>query len=154
MGIRLHTTRRTRVCLALLLGIALVLVCGSASALARGGGGSGEPWIAVDAAYLKRFPAELRAAIAAQAKLCGPDAAVHPAFARYIHRAGEREVIALHYHHMRCAERSRICGAQGCLHQVFAPSGGAYHLLLNARVGDVELTLAGGHVAIRSEANR
>ncbi len=125
---------------------------GLATAHARGGINSGERWIAIDDSYLRRFPAVLRAAITTQARQCGAIAAVRPAFARYIHvGVGGREFITLHFDHLRCAERSRICGPEGCLHQVYAPAGTSYRLVFNDRVGEIELALIDGRVAIRAE---
>lgn len=152
MGHGQHSGRRLSFFPALLLGLSLITLNGLTTANARGGVSPGDRWIAIDAAYLSRFPAEVRAGLAAQAKLCGNVAAVRPSFARYI-RVGtaEREFITLHFDRFRCADRSRICGPDGCLHQVYAPVGASYRLVFNARVGDVELAVINGRVAIRAE---
>jgi hypothetical protein len=137
--------------LALLLGLALVTLSGVAAGHARGGVSPGDHWMAIDAGFLRRFPAPVRAAIEAHMKQCGAYA-VQQSFARYI-RAGSshQEYIAIHFHRLRCADKSRICGPDGCLHQVYAPAGGTYRLIFNARVGDVELAAVNGRAAVRVE---
>lgn len=138
---------------ALLASLALVIMSGALhTANARGGVSQGVPWIEIDAAYLHRFPAEVRSSIEAQKKLCGATAAVQQSFARYIHVGGaQHDFITLHFDRLRCADRSLICGPEGCLHQVYAPAGASYRLVFSGRVGDVELAVVNGHAAVRIE---
>jgi len=138
---------------ALIVGIGVLVLSASVIAQARGRVSPGEQWIAIDSAYLKRFPAAVSASIAAHARLCGPGAAVRSLFARYAGSTG-REHIALHFDHMRCANRASICGPSGCLHQVYAAVGRSYRLVFDARVGDVELAVTSGHVSVRPECKR
>lgn len=138
---------------ALLAGLALVMLSGALRpAEARGGLGQGTPWIDIDAAYLHRFPPEVRSSIEAGRKLCGASAAVQQSFARYIHvGAKDHEFISLHFDRVRCADRDVICGPEGCLHQVYAPAGAYYRLVFSARVRDVELAVVNGQPAVRVE---
>jgi hypothetical protein len=151
MGYAQHDRRRSFFP-TLLLGLGLLTLNDGASAQARGRVGPGDRWIAIDETYLGRFPAAVRAGIVAQGKLCGAHAAVRATFAKYIHvGSGGRDFITLHFDHFRCADRERICGPQGCLHQVYAPVGDSYLLIFNARVRDVELAMVNGRVAVRVE---
>jgi hypothetical protein len=132
--------------------LVLALVLTPTTAAARAGFSSGGRWIEIDAAYLNRFPAEVRAAIEVEKKICGAVSAVEQSFARYIHvDSSDREFITLHFDHFRCTDRSLICGREGCMHQVFAPVGGGYRLVFTGRVYDVQLVINDGRPAVRLE---
>jgi hypothetical protein len=129
--------------LALLLALTVVLsALGPGAASAHSTMSSRDGWIDLDGNYLKRFPAEIRRAIEQQKQACGPLASVDQHFVRYIHESGSvREYIALHFDHFRCGDRSRIWGPDGCLHEVYAPSGTGYRRIFSGRVGEVTMKI-------------
>jgi hypothetical protein len=65
-----------------------------------------------------------------------------PLFTHYLgDRAVGYRLIALHFHELGCANRGALCTNQGCLHQVYISTDGAYRLAFSANVPDVTLTL-------------
>src|SRR6266851_2980714 len=110
--------------LKLALAVALLLAGGLASAEARGGMRSDDPW---NPQHIDGLPAEVRAAIAHYARVCGGPLAAEHSFARYYQR-GTVRLIGLHFEHLRC-DRAAVCTVAGCLHQVYISSGGRYRLM-------------------------
>jgi hypothetical protein len=78
--------------------------------------------------HINDLPAEIRNAIAPFAQVCGGRLAAEHSFASYFQR-GTTKLIGLHFEHLSCPNRTAICSAAGCLHQVYISTGGRYRLL-------------------------
>lgn len=50
-------------------------------------------------------------------------------------------LIPLHFHELGCTNRGALCTNQGCLHQVYISTDGAYRLAFSANVPNVTLAL-------------
>lgn len=132
-------------CQALTLAGALVGAClpatGSAGPMPRE-----ERW---DSRHISLLPPEVRAVLPRHEAKCGPPAAEH-LFSRSIEaKSSGQSFIALHYELFRCRERETLCDTAGCLHEIFASSGGGpYRLVLRLRVQEVTLHVVDGGPAV------
>ena len=70
--------------------------------------------------HITSLPPEVRAVVEHE---CSDPRALHE-FAAY----DEGRRIVLHYEHFYCQGHDVFCKAEGCLHQVYVPSGGHYRL--------------------------
>jgi hypothetical protein len=126
--------------------IGALLTAGSAGVLvARGGLRSEDPWAA---AHVDGLPRDVRNSLARWERACGNPAAQH-AFSRSIQGRSGLSLIALHFEYFRCQDRASICGSAGCLHQVFASTGGSYRLVMSTYVPDIELVIVGDQPAVK-----
>ena len=92
--------------------------------------------------YIEELPAELRKAVGRWQSACGSPLAARHSFAHHFGSGISRyRFVALHFHELACDRKEALCTAQGCLHQMYFSSGGAYRLVFSANVGEVTLTL-------------
>ena len=92
--------------------------------------------------HIEELPAELRKAVGRWQSACGSPLAARSSFAHYLGNGISRyRFIALHFHELACDRKEALCTAQGCLHQIYFSSGGAYRLVFSANIGEVTLTL-------------
>ena len=84
-----------------------------------------------DPRHISLLPSEVRSVLPRHEAKCGPPAAEH-LFSRSIEaKSSGQSFIALHYELFRCRERETLCDTAGCLHEIFASSGGGpYRLVL------------------------
>jgi hypothetical protein len=117
---------------------AVAMTLGSSLAVANAAGGMhiDDRW---NPQHIDGLPVEIRAAIAPFARVCGEPLAAGHAFARYLQK-GSVKLVGLHFEHLRCDDRMRICKASGCLHQVYISYGGAYRLFRSSYVRELDLT--------------
>jgi hypothetical protein len=116
------------------------LTCHPNHAAGRGGVLS-HPEVA-SARYVEELPAELRKAVVRWQSACGSPLAARHSFAHYLDdRISHYRFIALHFHALACDRREVLCTARGCLHQIYASSGGPYRLVFSGNVADVTLRL-------------
>jgi hypothetical protein len=71
--------------------------------------------------HISSLPAEVRNDLA---HMCGDSQAEHQ-FATY---SENLRTLVLHFEHLRCGNRGKFCTQAGCLHQVYALTGGRYRL--------------------------
>jgi hypothetical protein len=71
--------------------------------------------------HISGLPAEVRNALA---HMCGDSQAEHQ-FASY---SQNLRTLVLHFEHLRCGNRGKLCTQAGCLHQVYTSTGGRYRL--------------------------
>lgn len=137
-------TMRTirRIALAILL--VLVLLPGARQALARGGLGSENPW---NPDHITQLPAEIRAQVAQLTKACGASPAATHYFAVSLDTPQAR-FIALHFEDFACGDRTAICDAAGCQHDIYVSAGGPFRRVLRLHARDVALTNRGGTVGL------
>jgi hypothetical protein len=88
-------------------------------AFARGGVHLLDP--AWNPQHISGLPAEVRNALA---HMCGESQAEHQ-FASY---SQNLQILVLHFEHLRCGNRGKLCTQAGCLHQVYTSKGGRYRL--------------------------
>lgn len=102
-----------------------------------------------DPRHISVLPAEVRSVLPRREAKCGPPAAEH-LFSRSIEvKSSGQSFIALHYELFRCRERETLCGATGCLHEIFASSrGGPYRLVFRIHVQEVTLLVVDGRPAV------
>jgi hypothetical protein len=124
--------------LQLILSVALVLGYQVVSAHARGGvvAPREDRW---NPQHIGGLPAEVRAAIAPYARVCGAPLAAEHSFTRYFQN-GNAKLIGIHFEHLRCSNPAAVCRAGGCLHQVYISTGGRYRLLRSSYVPELDLT--------------
>lgn len=135
----------------MLLAAASTFIALTIPALARSTMPAHDPWIALDDRYVKRLPAAIRREIERHRQACGPLAAVNQRFMRTVAGPGRNsEFVTLHFDEVRCADRSRICGPQGCLHEVFAASASGYRLVFSERVRDITMRIVDRALAIEA----
>ena len=117
--------------------VCAVLCMLSSEAVARGGRMPGEDrWAS---AHIDNLPPEIRHAIVPYAPICGGSLAAEHQFSTYFKR-GQVRLVALHFERLRCGDKTPICTARGCLHQVYISNGGRYRLLSSSYVPEIDLT--------------
>ena len=105
-----------------------------------------------DPRHISLLPPEVRSVLPRYEAKCGPPAAEH-LFSRSIEVKGSgQSFIALHYELFRCPKRETLCDAAGCLHEIFASTGGGpYRLVLRIHVQEVTLHVVEGRPAVELE---
>jgi hypothetical protein len=125
---------------------ALLALCTlNGAAAARGGFSTDEN--RPDSWYIETLPPEVQAGIHRRGKACVRPLSATRAFARFIEVSNVR-FIAIHFHALSCGDRSALCIADVCLHEIYVSSGGRYHLALSNRVRDVTLTRIDNSAAV------
>jgi hypothetical protein len=84
---------------------------------------------ALNPQHITGLPAEVRTALA---HMCGDSQAEHQ-FASY---SQDLRVLVLHFEHLRCGNRGKVCTQAGCLHQVYTSTGGRYRLSRSYHASD------------------
>jgi len=119
--------------------LTLTMIWFSPHAAARGGASHTE---VASTRHIGELPPEIRNALGRWQSSCGTPLKARPLFAHYLgDSAVGYRLIALHFHELDCANRAALCSNQGCLHQVYIYTDGAYRLAFSANVPDVTLTL-------------
>jgi hypothetical protein len=119
--------------------LTLTMISFSPLAAARGGISHTE---VASTRHIEELPPEIRNALGRWQSACGTPLKARPLFAHYLgDSAVGYRLIALHFHELDCANRAALCGNQGCLHQVYISTDGAYRLAFSANVPEVTLTL-------------
>jgi hypothetical protein len=126
---------------------ALISYSGSVSTGdARGAIPSEDRW---DPRHIGGLPPEIRGAVSRHERACGGPLAAEHAFSRYIQAGSPRySFIALHFEHLRCGDRAALCTKQGCIHEIFASSGGRYRRVLSVYASEIELKILNGTPAV------
>jgi hypothetical protein len=103
--------------------------------------------------HVEELPSEIRNATGRWTSTCGAPLKARPLFAHYLgdSAAGYR-LIALHFHELGCSDREVLCTNQGCLHEVYISTDGAYRLVFSANVPDITLVLLDHAPAIEIHA--
>ena len=97
--------------------------------------------------HIEELPLEMRSALARWQSACGVPLAPRDSFAHYLgDKAIGYRLISLHFHELSCINKTTLCTAQGCLHQVYVSTDGVYRLAFSANVPDVTLTFLDGRV--------
>ena len=94
-----------------------------------------DPW---NPAHLEILPSEIRARVRKLEAACGGPVAAAQQFALYLTIPGT-QFVALHFDDFRCQNKSVLCNASGCLHEVYASSGGRYRRVLTVYARDIRL---------------
>ena len=101
-------------------------------------------------AYIQTLPPEVRSNLQRYRKVCGDALTATNGFSRFIAVSGFH-LIALHFHDLRCDDRSGFCKGDRCLHQVYVSHGGRYRLILSEQITEVTLSSIDGTPAIEIE---
>jgi hypothetical protein len=72
--------------------------------------------------HIRGLPAEVRNALA---HMCGETSQAEHQFASY---SQNLRILVLHFEHLRCGNRGKLCTQAGCLHQVYTSTGGRYRV--------------------------
>jgi hypothetical protein len=127
----------------------MMLISLSSPAVARGGIA---PPDGVSARHVEVLPPEIRKALSRWQSVCGSPLEAGHLFVLYLgDKASGLRFIALHFHELSCANKAALCSDQGCLHQVYALTDGAYRLVFSANVPDVTLKLLDHTLAVEIE---
>jgi hypothetical protein len=94
-----------------------------------------DPW---NPAHLEKLPSEIRAQVQKWEAACGGPIAAAQQFALYLTIPGT-QFVALHFDDFRCNNKSVHCNLRGCLHEVYASSGGKYRLVLAVHAREIRL---------------
>lgn len=113
---------------------ALCLLGFPQSASSRGGTAQ-DPW---NPAHLTSLPAEIRVQARKWEAMCGAPIAAAQRFALYLTTSGT-QFVALHFDDFQCRNRSAVCDASGCLHEMYVTVRGRYRKVLALRAQDVRL---------------
>src|SRR5271157_5556260 len=105
---------------------------------ARGGISRPDP---ASTRQIEELPPEIRKSVARWQSVCGSPLAAHHQFAFHLEGSASRyRFIGLHYELLSCDRKDALCSKEGCLHEVYVSTGGAYRRVLSVQVRDVELT--------------
>lgn len=88
--------------------------------------------------YVLNLPSEVQASLQRYRTPCGDELTATRGFSRFID-VGRFRLIALHFHDLRCSDRTRFCESGKCLHQVYMSHGERYHLVMSVRASEVTL---------------
>jgi hypothetical protein len=93
------------------------------------------PW---NPAHLGNLPSEIRARVRKWEVACRGPVAAAQQFALYLTIPGT-QFVALHFDDFRCQNKSVLRNGSGCLHEVYASSGGRYRRVLTVYARDIRL---------------
>ncbi len=113
-------------------------------AVARGSHGSGDPWAAEHVAGL---PREMHQDVLGHARACGNAAAARHYFSTSIEVGGSL-FRSMHFEDFACADRRAVCNADGCLHEIYLKSNGAFRRVFSTYARDVEMRMADDRLVI------
>jgi len=131
---------------------ALVTFEDSVAVVGRGGLQLNNPW---NPSHIAVLPVEVREVVERSTRACGAVVAARRLFSTYIRdRVTGYQFIALHFNEIRCANRSAVCTALGCLQEVFASNGRSYKLVLSVHADNLELKDLGTSVGIEMDCAR
>lgn len=121
-----------------------ILMAFMGAAVARSGVGLEHPFAAH---HIEGLPADVRRAVLMHERACGGRAAA----ARYLSismSTATQSFLSLNFENFSCPNRSAICTAAGCLHEIYASTGAGYRRVCSVYAVDVELTNDGGVVGL------
>src|SRR5262245_2368720 len=95
------------------------------------------------AEHIEGLPAEVRRAVLTHERACGGKAAATHYFSVSISTATQ-SFLSLHFEDYACPNRSALCIAVGCIHEIYAGRGAAYRRVFSIHAEDVRLTNTGG----------
>ena len=135
--------------------IAIALVAASTGANAFSSSSSRGRWSNLTTEHMRQLPPGVRAAILNAQKICGEEtASVRNGFLRYLKETNGDEFIALHFDQFNCQNRSALCTATGCLHQIFvARRGVAHHEVWRDHVQEIDMTNETGRMSANVECS-
>jgi len=103
-----------------------------------------DPW---NAAHLQMLPPEIRADVKKWDSMCGGTVAAAQRFGLYL-TIPSAQFLALHFDDFRCRNRTVICGAAGCLHEIYVSTTGRYRRVLSVHAQDVRLLSVHDHAVL------
>ena len=103
-----------------------------------------------DSRHISLLPAEIRASLTSKEQACGNPLAAEHTFSLFLEGGSPRyRFIALHFEHLLCRDHGAVCEGRGCLHEIFASSGGPYRLVLRMFVPEIEMAMIGSRPALK-----
>lgn len=90
-------------------------------------------------AHLEMLPPEIRTDVQKRNAVCGGPVAAAQRFALYLSVPNAR-FVALHFDDFRCRNKTALCGAAGCLHEVYVSTKGRYRRVLAVHAYDIQLS--------------
>ena len=131
---------------------ATVATCWSArQADARGGLTTADRWERLDSKYFRslQLPPSIEARLHTIGRTCGASTGITSHFAKYISVSSYGpQFIALHFDQFRCDNPLRLCGPDGCRHQIFALKEGSPQLVFDSKVYEIEMTNSGESLVV------
>lgn len=116
----------------------------SPAADARGGAFSRDTW---NPTHLGWLPLEIQGEAKRAARACGEPLAARRLFGLSMRdQVTGENFIALHFDETNCADKTAICSAKGCLHEIFVSSGRSYRLVMREQVEDMKFVDQDGRV--------
>jgi hypothetical protein len=117
------------------------LIVGQSPAAARGAGFASENPLAAE--HIEGLPLDIRRSLVRLERKCGTSIAGH--YFSVSIKASGRSFVALHFEKFYCpGSLKTICGAAGCLHEVFLETGGRHVRVFAAHAEEITMTNAGG----------
>lgn len=142
------TTMRAKIAI-----VAVLCLLASMPAAAKSFVGARDNWSSLEASRLQRMPSQISTAIRAAQKVCAMDTPmVRTGFLQYFKSSNGREFVSLHFEKFRCDNSIKLCGNNGCLHQVFESKGALRaHELWRGHVQEIDITDREGRPAVKMD---
>lgn len=98
------------------------------------------------ASHIAALPGEVAREVYKWQKFCGALKA-RSSFVRVTEIAGHR-YLALHFEHLSCEDRTAVCSASGCLHQVYEFRHGRFHKVTSLQTSELQVSRLGSRIAL------
>lgn len=125
--------------------MAMMLCLTTSGAMARASGQAEGRLIPLSSGQYGRLPPAIRSALELAKRSCGDEyITVRSGFLRYLQGGTGDEFTAVHFDHIGCGDRAKVCTSRGCLHRVFVSRAGVQWEVWRGNVFEIDMSIDSG----------